>query len=220
MKKIILIISTICICFLACKRTKLKYTISGTFFSECNVPLANTELEFYNKNTGGLVHSSATLGNVTTDGTGHFEFEYEQQKGSDNGFRISPVSSSYVTGTVLDEVPINKNINSIISYFSAKSFRVYKVSCSTPLTSNDTLFIGYTASSYKFYTGPIMDGTFIDTIETPMDYSVKYSDINTPTVLKKFAWGVGINNYKKLTTIAYDHDRTCGKYNIVTIPIN
>jgi hypothetical protein len=220
MKNLFIILALIFFTFTACKKDDSTYTISGTFYKDCNTPLANATIEFSQHASDPFSHQDPTIGTTTTDANGNFTFSYTARNSYEGSIIVFPIVSGYYPSALIDNIPTNQNIQNFVSINKAKSYRVYKVSCSNPLTSNDTLFIGSTPNNYKFYVGPFNNGFTLDTIQQSIPFSINYNDINSPTIVSKFAWGIGYNNYTGMHIISYNHDRTCGKYNIVTIPIN
>ncbi len=215
-----IIILILLVSFIGCKKDESAnktYTISGTLNFDCNTPFANSDLQFY-ENATFLSHGG-TIGTVKTDANGHFTFTYTARRNSTT-LSILTLIAGISPSCILDNIPEDCDLPEFNLYYKTLSYRIFKVSCTTPLTSNDTLYVGYSTNSYKYYVGPISNGTILDTIQITMSNNTNYNYINYPIQVLKFIWGVGYSNFFGMHIISYNHDITCGKYNVATIPIN
>ena len=203
--------------FTACKKDNSTYTISGTFYLDCNTPLKNATLEIFQHPSYPLYHGG-TIGTTTTDANGHFTFSYTAQSDASSELGILSNLGGCSPGKILDNMPVNQNIVEFKSYYAAKSTLIRKVSVTSSSTVNDTLFL---SGLTNFYVGPFINGMIIDSVSGNMDYSTDYKNLNSPFITEEFSWAVGRYNYiHNQNVFKLKYDRTCGAINIMTIPIN
>jgi hypothetical protein len=216
MKNLFIILLLIFFTITACKKDDSSYTISGTFYLDCNTPLANASLEIFQH--ADYLSNNGTIGTAITDANGHFTFSYTAQSDVSSLFGISANLGGISPVNILDNLPPNQNVSDFKSYYKAKSTLIKKISITSPLTINDTLFL---SGLTNFYVGPFINGTIIDSVSGNMDYSNNYKDLSSPFITIKFSWAVGRYNYiHNQNVLEFKYDRTCGAINVLTIPIN
>lgn len=156
--QIILIVCTIIIVIISCKKEIKPYTISGFFFGGCpKQSLANQQIKLMYKKSSGMYYFNETSQIVTTDINGYFTFTtnlkswWIQVSGSED------VLYSSNSKTNVSNIEIYKGVSNAI--------RVY-LNVIRPYTINDTLLLYHVRDSNGFsyrITGPFNSGFLLTT---------------------------------------------------------
>jgi hypothetical protein len=149
------------------------------------------------------------LGTTVTDSFGYFSFPYAFYGTYDNVYlKLQGVDQP---NWEISKIAADSPQNRYKDYYISVSYKdIIKVSCTNPLTSQDTLFTNFTFNTNhtrKYYVGPFVNGMILD--------STQYCSLDSNNL-----WGIGTAGYNNAVPKKFQINFSCHAVNLLTLQIN